>query len=305
MAARLAGRNGAPMRTAAATTCRSRQVMRQPRRCGRWGSATSATPTASISCSPGCPCSWSRSRGFSILEMTVMIATLGLLVQARQRACPRAGCPTGWSGRGWDEGRLPQRADGRSSQLARGGGDPRDRLARPPRIGDLSLARLRRAVRRHRRRVNPLRDRADVRRAARPRAPGSGSRTRSATCSGSSVPIITGMIIDWTGSTTMRFVVTAAVVALRRDLVAGRVSPVTSPDLGAPIEMRFRRLTTRPRVFAAVNRDRQSSLWISESFGRHSSPVFSRALTFLLGLRLAMIQRFILKAQRVAAWGRI
>jgi hypothetical protein len=33
------------------------------------------------------------------------------------------------------------------------------------------------------------------------------------------------------------------------------------------------------------------------------SPILSTALTFFLGLGLAMIQRFILKAQRVAALG--
>ena len=33
-------------------------------------------------------------------------------------------------------------------------------------------------------------------------------------------------------------------------------------------------------------------LWISESLRRHSSPLFSHLLTFFLGLRLAMIQRF-------------
>jgi hypothetical protein len=44
-------------------------------------------------------------------------------------------------------------------------------------------------------------------------------------------------------------------------------------------------------------------LWISESFGRHLPPLFSSPLTFLLGLRLAMIQRFFPKAQRVAVFG--
>src|SRR6476646_791763 len=41
----------------------------------------------------------------------------------------------------------------------------------------------------------------------------------------------------------------------------------------------------------------------SESLKRHSSPFFSFALTFSLGLRLGMIQRFILKAQHVAQTG--
>ena len=45
------------------------------------------------------------------------------------------------------------------------------------------------------------------------------------------------------------------------------------------------------------------NLWISGSLMRHSSPLFWFALTFPLGLRLAMIQRFILKAQRVAVFG--
>src|SRR5206468_3144964 len=46
-----------------------------------------------------------------------------------------------------------------------------------------------------------------------------------------------------------------------------------------------------------------AKLWISESFGRHLPPVFWSALTFPLGLRLAMIQRFLPKAQRVAVFG--
>src|SRR5688500_7193845 len=37
----------------------------------------------------------------------------------------------------------------------------------------------------------------------------------------------------------------------------------------------------------------------TESFRRHSSPLFWSPLTFLLGLRLAMIQRFLEQAQRV------
>lgn len=44
-------------------------------------------------------------------------------------------------------------------------------------------------------------------------------------------------------------------------------------------------------------------LWVSESFERHFPHLFSRALTFPLGLRLAMIQRFLPKAQRVAVFG--
>ena len=46
-----------------------------------------------------------------------------------------------------------------------------------------------------------------------------------------------------------------------------------------------------------------NKLWISESFGRHSSPLFWSALTFPLGLQLAMIQKFFPKAQRVAVFG--
>jgi hypothetical protein len=56
---------------------------------------------------------------------------------------------------------------------------------------------------------------------------------------------------------------------------------------------------TEPSQLPNVTRD----LWISESLGRHFSPLFWFPLTFFLGLRLAMIQRFILKAQRVAVLG--
>ena len=113
--------------------------------------------------------------------------------------------------------------------------------------------------------LNHLCGRPDVRRAARRRAPGSASRTRSAIFPGIVGPIVTGMIIDRAGYTSA-FVLTAGDRRVRRHLVGagGAENRASAAGLAA-------------LCFAPVNSN--------ASFGRHLSPVFSPALTFSLGLQ--------------------
>jgi hypothetical protein len=70
------------------------------------------------------------------------------------------------------------------------------------------------------------------------------------------------------------------------------------PPSGRCLKVTKRAKLTTPGIHPV--RVTAASLWISESFERHFSPLFSAILTFLLGLRLAMIQRFTKKAQRFA-----